>query len=325
MKARVADSPRSSAPTRADFSDGSLVTTSISQTGRFEVFPRSLRVVRPGTGRQDAMPPDRSGQSISGFSDKSRSRLRFAALNAFPALTSQLALTYHDTWPTDGRQCKRHLGLFLDLLRRWCPGINYLWLLEFQKRNAPHFHLFLSIPPDADLWRKLAQAWVTISGGTSEALWWHGPERGQNWIPWDMGNGGYLCKYLDKEAQKSIPDDYHSFGRFWGHNRGLVPESIKISLDSLAAYDQLNKETGEVKTGESYLIRQLGRLAEKQTNGYSKFRKRAPYASYTVLNGAAAFFQLERYLSKGGETKCKKIAGGCSSAPPVGKTSGPIR
>lgn len=275
-----------------------LVSTSISRTNRLEVFPRSLRVVRPGTGRQNATPPDRSGQIITGFSDKSRSRLRFAALNAFPALTSQLALTYHDTWPTDGRVCKLHLETFLRQLRRWLPGVNYLWLLEFQKRNAPHFHLFLSIPPDADLWRKIAQAWITITESTPEALWWHGPERGQNWISWDMGSGAYLCKYLDKEAQKLIPDSYHSFGRFWGHNRDLVKSPVAIPIESLTVYDQIDAQTGEVKAGETYLLRQLGRLAERQTHGYSRFRTRAPYTSYTILNGSRAFFQLERYLAR---------------------------
>ena len=83
----------------------SLVTTSISQQDRMEVFPVSLRVRRPGTGR-DVVPPDRSDSSINSFSEASRRRLRFRALNAFPALISQFGLTYHENWPSDGRICK---------------------------------------------------------------------------------------------------------------------------------------------------------------------------------------------------------------------------
>jgi hypothetical protein len=274
----------------------SLVTTPISDTDRLEIFPRSVRVVRPGSGNQQSIPPDRSGSKITGFSDKSRSRLRFAAVNAFPELISQLGLTYHAAWPTNGRDAKRHLHQFLCLLRRWSPGVRYLWLLEFQKRNAPHFHLFLTIPPDEVLRLRLAQAWVTITGGTPEALKFHRHER--NWIAWQINNGSYLCKYLDKEAQKSIPEGYFSFGRFWGHSSNLVPEPIKTPTAALSAYDQLDLNTGEVATGETYIIRNLGRLAERQTKGFSRFRKRAPRSSYTILNGTAALFQLESYLAR---------------------------
>lgn len=254
--------------------------------------------MRPGTGNSSAVPPDRSGSEITGFSDKSRSRLRFAAVNAYPALISQIGLTYHDQWPTDGRECKRHLNSFLTYLRQIAPDARYLWLLEFQRRNAPHYHLFLTIPPDPVLWVKLSQAWVKITGGSDVALWWHGPVRGENWIPWEMNNGSYLCKYLDKEAQKSIPPGYFNFGRFWGNSIGLVPDPVAIPTEQLTAYDQIDQTTGEIITGESYLIRNLGRLADRQTRGYSRFRQRAQRSSYTVLNGAGGFYVLEKYLAR---------------------------
>lgn len=273
-----------------------LVTTPISQTDRIERYPRSVRVVRPQTGNRTAQPPDRSGSQITGFSTKSRSRLRFASVNAFPIIQSQLGLTYHETWPTDGRACKRHLRLFLDMLRRLAPDAKYLWLLEFQRRNAPHFHIFLTIPPDADLRDKLARAWVTITGGTPEALAFH--QHSRNWVPWKILNGSYLCKYLDKEAQKSVPEGYANFGRFWGNSVDLVPAPESRPLSDLGQYDQVDNSTGEVVQGETYIIRNLGRLAERQTKGFSQFRKRAPRSSYTILNGSAALDQIEHYLSR---------------------------
>lgn len=273
-----------------------LVTTPISRTNEFQVFPRSVRVHRPATGNQDAIPPDRTGSQITGFSAKSRSRLRFTAVNAFPEIVSQLGLTYHESWPTDGRAAKSHLENLLRQLRRWVPSVKYLWLLEFQKRNAPHFHLFLTIPPDESLRLKLARAWVKITGGTPAAFKFH--EHENNWIPWAINNGQYLCKYLDKEAQKMIPEGYANFGRFWGCSTDLLPDPLRIPVESMTAYDQIDTATGEIQPGESYMIRNLGKLADRQTKGFSRFRKRAHRSSYTILNGSAAFFQIEKYLSR---------------------------
>lgn len=276
--------------------DGPLVTTPISQQSRIELYPQSLRVKRPFAGEAPT-PPDRTGSQITGFSDKSRRQLRFRALNAFPALVSQLGLTYHDEWPTDGRECKRHLNAFLVSLRRILPDANYLWIMEFQKRNAPHFHVFLSVPPDEETRLKLADAWTRLtSPGDAQALRFH--QHSRNWIDWDMGSGAYLCKYLDKEAQKAVPEGYHSFGRFWGNSRGLVPLAVEIPLDDVdEATTAIDQTTGEITGGASTVIRWLGRLAEKQTRGFSRFRKRAPHGSYTILRGRVAYEQIERYLT----------------------------
>jgi hypothetical protein len=126
-----------------------------------------------------------------------------------------------------------------------------------------------------------------------------------------MGTGSYLCKYLDKEAQKAIPEGYHAFGRFWGNSRGLEPDPVNIPLDDLEHTAQVDQETGEIHGGQSTVIRWLGRLAEKQTRGYSRFRIRAPHGSYTILQGAKAYWQIENYfarnsIQKGGEKLCKK-------------------
>jgi hypothetical protein len=274
-----------------------LVTTSISQQPCLEVYRKPLRVKRPGTGNPDQQPPDRSGSWIGSFSDGSRRRLRFLTQAAFPALVSQFGLTYHNEWPTDGRTSKAHLNAWLTTLRRLVPGVGYLWLLEFQKRDAPHYHVFLSIPPNEELRRKLAEAWCRItSPGDPAALRFHLDSR--NWITWDMGSGSYLCKYLDKEAQKAIPEGYHGFGRFWGNSRGLKPKIDILLEDVDSACSVVDQETGEIYGGASTVIRWLGRLAEKQTRGLSRFRTRAQTGSYTMLNGAEAYKQIERYFYK---------------------------
>jgi len=274
---------------------GPLVSSCISHRERLELFPVSLRVRRPGRGNQNQEPPTKT--EIDSFSAHSRRRLRFRALNSFPALISQFGLTYHDQWPTDGRESKRHLDAWLKALRRLIPGVGYLWLLEFQKRNAPHYHVFLTVPPDEETRLKLADAWCRItSPGDATALRFHQDRR--NWIAWDMGSGSYLCKYLDKEAQKAVPLGYRRFGRFWGNSRGLEAEPVAVPLEDLDRCASVDQETGEITGGQSVVIRWLGRLAEKQTGGFSRFRSRAPHGSYTILQGAAGYRQIERYFNK---------------------------
>jgi len=218
-------------------------------------------------------------------------------MNAFPALISQFGLTYHDHWPTDGREAKKHLNAWLVALRRLIPDAKYLWLLEFQKRNAPHFHVFLTVPPDEQTRLKLAEAWCRLtSPHDPQALKFH--QHSRNWIDWQMHSAGYLCKYLNKEVQKSIPEGYTGFGRFWGKTRGLAALLCSFPLSDLDSLDDVDKETGEIHEGQTTMIRWLGRLDEKQTRGYPRFRKRAPQGSYTILQGAKAYTQIERYLNQ---------------------------
>ncbi len=279
----------------------SLVTTPISQRTllepEFHFYRRSVGTKYYNSGNSDSTPPDRTATKLEGFSNKSKSGLRYLAANATFPLISQLALTYHESWPTDGRECKKHLNAFLQYLRRNFPDIYYLWIMEFQTRNAPHFHLFLTVQPDQHTWEKLAAAWVRITGGTIEAEWWHGPKRGENWISWDMGTAGYLAKYLDKDSQKVVPEGYSNFGRFWGNSRILKPIPLAIPLEELDELSVVDEETGEFYGGKTTVLRWLGRLAEKQTYGYSKFRKRAHSGSYRILDGVNGYAQIENYFS----------------------------
>lgn len=280
-------------------SEGALVPTPISQQDCFEVYEDSLAVKR--SGGSSPVPPDRSDTEIDAFSSKSRSRLRKKAVNASPALISQFLLTYHNEWPTDGRISKSHLNAWLTALRRIIPGVGYLWILEFQQKNgrfAPHYHVFLTVPPDRQLQSKLAAAWIRITGEVNQQRIDFN-NHVNNWIDWVMGNGKYLCKYLDKEAQKCLPEGSSNFGRFWGNSRGLAPVQEKIPLDEVEERcSVVDRETGEIYGGTKTVIRWLGRLAEKQTNGYSRFRTRAQNFSYSMFGGAKAYRQIERYFKQ---------------------------
>lgn len=294
-------------PTDRPLGSDSLVTTSISQQPpldpEFHFYRRSVGTKHYNSGNSDITPPNRTALKLESFSNKSKSRLRFLAANATIPLISQLALTYHESWPTNGRECKKHLNAFLQYLRYNFPDIHYLWIMEFQTRNAPHFHLFLTVEPDNDTWKKLAAAWVRITGGTMEAEWWHGPKRGKNWISWDMGTAGYLAKYLDKDSQKVVPDGYYNFGRFWGNSRDLKPAPLAMPLETLDDLSVVDEETGEFYGGKTTVLRWLGRLAEKQTHGYSRFRHRSHSGSYRILDGMKGYIQIENYFSQLNERK----------------------
>jgi hypothetical protein len=133
----------------------SLVPSRISETKSFQVFPKSLKIRGAAPRGQNNLPPERS--EIYQFSANSRRRLRFVALNAWPVLVSQYCLTYHNNYPTDGIILKSHFHRFRASIRKVLCIKDYLWILEFQKRGAPHFHLFLSVQPSKQLQERLTQ------------------------------------------------------------------------------------------------------------------------------------------------------------------------
>jgi hypothetical protein len=258
-------------------------------------------MVRNYQGKKSEIPPSVRGE-ISGFSVASRRRLKFVSSNAFPALISQFGMTYHKTTPS-GHTAKTHLNAFLTLLRAKFPAVRYLWILEFQKRGTAHFHLFSTLEHSVELGKELGTIWNRIAEPSSKQhLQFHQHEN--NFIPWDMGSGSYLCKYLDKEAQKAVPVDFVGVGRFWGNSRGLVPEPSEIetsSLDAAFSYECIDRKTGEVKEfrATEFFIRQLCRHHEKslgRSPWKSSARKRP--TCYTLPNAAGVFTTLEKYISR---------------------------
>lgn len=230
---------------------------------------------------------------IDSFSDKSRDRLRSVALNAMPELVSMFVGTYPAKYPSDGKEIKRHLDNFLKRFKRKYKTENYLWVLEFQGRGAPHFHIFFSLPYDKELHLFLAESWAEIvSGGTddhSKVLRVHKSER--QFVGWNMGSGQYVCKYLDKEQQKHVPDEYKNVGRFWGASRGIVPKPSFIVAQemSLALMGQAPKSVQQA-------VRWICKWHEKHTNGHSRVRR--SITNNSIPTGAPILKQILRYFRK---------------------------
>jgi hypothetical protein len=249
-------------------------------------------------------PPDRKETFIKEFSCQSKQRLKFTAANACPDLLSQFVATYHNFIPIDGKELKRQLNAFLQRIRVKFPGVGYLWVLEFQRRGVPHFHIFLTIPATDENWKYLGKVWNRIADKQSkDHLEWHKDRITQrngkeykSLIDWSMGSGAYLCKYLDKEYQKVVPVGFRNVGRFWGASKGLVPDPDCFPFQILD--ETLNNVNNTLPS--KYLIRNLGRYHEKinpflrKKFRHSRFKDKN---SYSVSSGSPVFWQLLTFLS----------------------------
>lgn len=298
-------------------SDAALVIRPISQRNApdgFLVYPQAVKIVRTGYVQKTcSTPPERT--EIQGFSDKSRRRLRSLAGNTCVPLKSQFCLTYHRTTP-DGRTVKRHLNTWFTWLRRRFPGVHYLWVLEFQTRGVPHFHVWLNLPHYMrGLHRELAESWHRIAEPDSpEHLVWHlypgqpgwedNPKlKRPNLMPWDMYAPGYLCKYLDKQSQKAVPQGFTGCGRFWGNSRGLlaIPEGFTAEDLEYLMPETIDEETGEViqRSTASVILRMLGKLHERKLRGSPwRSRARTGLTSYTLQTAGPAFRHLLGWLRR---------------------------
>ncbi|SHU93089.1 Uncharacterised protein [Mycobacteroides abscessus subsp. abscessus] len=101
--------------------------------------------------------PDRIERVITAWSRKSRSAMcrTFAELDYTPLIESgripaMVTLTYPGEWESvapDGASVKRHMVLWRKRFHREYGGpARYIWKLEFQRRGAPHIHLWMAPP-----------------------------------------------------------------------------------------------------------------------------------------------------------------------------------
>lgn len=99
--------------------------------------------------------PDPSGRAITEWSRKSRAAMcrTFAELDYTPMVESgrvpaMVTLTYPGDWESvapDGASVKRHMMLWRKRFQReWGEPARYIWKMEFQRRGAPHIHLWMA-------------------------------------------------------------------------------------------------------------------------------------------------------------------------------------
>jgi hypothetical protein len=115
----------------------------------------ATEVDRIKAGRDISDPP---GRVITEWSRKSRAAMcrTFAQLDYTPLVEcgrvpAMVTLTYpgdRESVAPDGASVKRHMMLWRKRFQReWGERARYIWKLEFQRRGAPHIHLWMA-PPD---------------------------------------------------------------------------------------------------------------------------------------------------------------------------------
>jgi hypothetical protein len=137
------------------------------------------------------------------------------------------------------------LNSFLTQFRREFEGIEYVWFLEFQKRGAPHFHLFTTyVQPTLVQRERVAKIWARVILGKKaercRSLTWRKVfavhSHARTWEPIRSIDGAarYAVKYATKTRQKVVPEGYRNVGRFWGASQGArkwLKESRNFILD----------------------------------------------------------------------------------------------
>jgi hypothetical protein len=170
-------------------------------------------------------------------------------------------------YPSNGPEVKCHLNSILQYLRR--KGALYFWVLEFQDRGAPHYHILVNkwIPKG-----ELSDRWFRIvNSGDLDHL--HYGTRIE--AIRDKGKiKGYLNKYMCKREQKIVPEGFEKVGRFWGHTRGLL--FIKHRVAYVGMYRNVRAQIRPFRKVRervllSALISYSSKIAAKKRNGQRSF------------------------------------------------------
>jgi len=195
---------------------------------RLERHPRGIAVVvTPGDRRRSASllgtrPP------VAEFTASSRRRLAWRYSQG--PWVGMLTLTYHcaGTEIPSRSDSKRHLDTFLKWLRR--RGLRYLWILEFQRRGVPHYHVWVSKDVTDKIchdrltrgfdWRSCMRHWLRVIGSLDDQSAFRVAMHPASYQPWDVRVGNnYATKYADKICQKGLPESVDGYGRWWGTDR----------------------------------------------------------------------------------------------------------
>jgi hypothetical protein len=226
---------------RRAFGEASREALALLPTPLFsvEVYAVDTKIRRRVLNRRS---PSGSGSArgvIKSLSAKSANRLKFNARNVTTA-RSLITLTYPKEFPTDGRVCRDHFKRFRQALQR--RGLSGLWFREFQRRGAPHYHIFI----DGTIRKGLvAKLWYQIVGSGDEKHLRAGTRVEAIKRPHAMA--AYAAKYAAKSEQKDVPEGFESVGRFWGVFGDMRPKPERITEGGIEAVAPLIRAAKKVE------------------------------------------------------------------------------
>jgi len=210
--------------------------------------------------------PDPPGRAITEWSRKSRAAMcrTFAEIDYTPLVESgrvpaMVTLTYPGDWECvapDGASVKRHMRLWRKRFHReYGEPARYIWKLEFQRRGAPHIHLWMAPPHTVGRSGRMFRDW--LSQEWADIVAHPDPEQRTRHLlagtAIDVLNGLRACdpkrlaiyftkhsspnSLSDREYQHFVPEAWrqpgNGPGRFWGvHGLQRATAVVEIAQDA---------------------------------------------------------------------------------------------
>ncbi len=309
--------------------------------------------------------PDQAGPSrITAWSRKSRANMvrTLAALDYAPMFAAggrpaMVTLTYPGEWEQlvpDAERCREQVkALRRRFLRAWGRPMVGIWKREFQRRGAPHLHIWM-VPPDGEVNGQRFRAW--LSAAWADIVGAQGVQRHRHELAGtgvDTVEGERACDprrlavyfskhgaYAAKEYQNEAPGEWQAsgkgVGRFWGVwglDKALSAVEVTPAEGTAAArtmrrWARANGYTAQrdvwrysqarVRVDQLGMMTRSGWHRRKVTRPVK--RMRAGDAGFlTVNDGPAWVSQLARYLDLVHLWGTGEVRGGLS----LGGDSGP--
>jgi len=225
---------------------------------------------------------------IKGFSFRSRSRMMQKLSQVKRGhLPYFVTLTFGEIYPTDKKAYKYLLHLFLNRVQNKYKNAGIIWKLEYQKRGAPHYHLFI-YGCDETLADFVPEVWYELAGYENENhLRFHRGElpRSQHCVQQIKSIHGvffYASKYMTKLEKNEIADT----GRIWGVVGSVPFAEVKTYMISLDVALQLRR---------SYLMILKSKPAVRWSSALKRklFLKNFGFSCITSDNWFRYAFQLQ--------------------------------
>lgn len=279
--------------------------------------PRPFKWLTPEEKVKEEEKKQQKRGRIKKFSFGSIKRLRFLLRNVADTMEYEAGLTYPNEFPNDGLLVKEHFHKLRQRLNYY--GYKFIWVLEFQRRGAPHFHMLLNKEITHE---ELAKMWFKIVGsGDLKHL-----KRGVHVAPIRSKEGmaKYFATYLSKQEQKHVPLAYQNVGRFWGSSQDLLKCVVKKFYGNTEDIQALKKQLRPVRRWFDSMKRMWSKK-RKFVGGKrykNKFVRRG--ASFKVINSDVFVQELKKrgmdtslYEEGVDDTPMRKL--GVSSPPLKGK------
>ena len=237
-----------------------------------------------GVKKQDKVTVSRPGGGdrgeVVGLSDKSRRRLMQYLMridvrsiaaqqkNPLKARAFFVTLTYPREYPEAWERCKAHLRAFRSRLERAFPLVWAVWVQEFQKRGAAHYHVVIVLDDTVNVggfrsW--LSRSWYEVVGSGDEKHLRAGTSAVAVYVePDGVGNlMGYLAGYLGghgKREQGEAPVGANgkalSTGRMWGFWRKENIDFLDLAVvvvETLEAWEEFKRRVAKHYQKSPYL------------------------------------------------------------------------